>query len=74
MRILVLGAAGMVGRKFMDRVAKDGAIGGREVTQATLHDVVPPAAPAGAGFACACLSGISRRRAQWTRWSRSGQS
>ncbi len=57
MHILVLGAAGMVGRKFMDRVAKDGAVGGREVTQATLHDVVPPAAPTGAGFPCACLSG-----------------
>jgi nucleoside-diphosphate-sugar epimerase len=57
MHILVLGAAGMVGRKFMDRVAAQGHVGGREVTCATLHDVVPPAAPAAAGFPCACHSG-----------------
>jgi D-erythronate 2-dehydrogenase len=28
MRILVIGAAGMVGRKFIERLAKDGHIGG----------------------------------------------
>ena len=54
MHILVLGAAGMVGRKFLDRVARDGGIGGREVTRATLHDVVMPEAPAGAAFPCEC--------------------
>ncbi len=55
MHILVLGAAGMVGRKFLDRVARDGGLGERAVTQATLHDVVMPTAPAGAGFPCDCL-------------------
>ncbi len=54
MHILVLGAAGMVGRKFLERVAADGHIGGREVRTATLHDVVMPSAPAGATFACDC--------------------
>ncbi len=54
MHILVLGAAGMVGRKFLERVAADGHIGGREVRMATLHDVVMPSAPAGATFACDC--------------------
>ncbi|MCX7323485.1 MAG: SDR family oxidoreductase [Hyphomicrobiales bacterium] len=54
MHILVLGAAGMVGRKFLERVAADGHIGGREVRKATLHDVVMPSAPAGATFACEC--------------------
>ena len=54
MRILVLGAAGMVGRKFLDRVARDGGIAGREVTHATLHDVVMPLAPAGAQFKSSC--------------------
>jgi D-erythronate 2-dehydrogenase len=54
MHILVLGAAGMVGRKFLERVARDGHLDGKAVTQATLHDVVMPQAPAGAGFAATC--------------------
>jgi nucleoside-diphosphate-sugar epimerase len=54
MHILVLGAAGMVGRKFLERVARDGHLGGKPVTKATLHDVVMPAAPAGATFAATC--------------------
>jgi nucleoside-diphosphate-sugar epimerase len=54
MHILVLGAAGMVGRKFLERVARDGGIGGAAVTRATLHDVVMPSPPAGAAFACDC--------------------
>jgi nucleoside-diphosphate-sugar epimerase len=56
MHILVLGAAGMVGRKFLERVARDGHFGGREVTRVTLHDVVMPAAPAGAAFEAICLA------------------
>ncbi len=56
MHILVLGAAGMVGAKFLARVARDGHIGGKEVTQATLHDVVMPLAPSGAAFASSCLA------------------
>jgi D-erythronate 2-dehydrogenase len=51
MHILVLGAAGMVGRKFLERIAKDGHLGGKEVTKVTGHDVVAPAKPAGASFA-----------------------
>ena len=51
MHILILGAAGMVGRKFLERLVRDGALGGREVAQVTAHDVVPPQAPAGAKFA-----------------------
>jgi D-erythronate 2-dehydrogenase len=54
MHILVLGAAGMVGRKLLDRIARDGGVNGREVTRATLHDVVMPAAPAGGSFPCSC--------------------
>lgn len=56
MHILVLGAAGMVGVKFLQRVAGDGHIGGRQVTQATLHDVVMPGVPAGAAFETTCLA------------------
>jgi D-erythronate 2-dehydrogenase len=50
MHILIFGAAGMVGRKLTERLAKDGRLGGREITRATLHDVVEPQAPANAPF------------------------
>ncbi len=56
MHILVLGAAGMVGSKFLSRVASDGHIGGKEVTQVTLHDVIMPVAPPGAGFGSTCAA------------------
>ncbi len=49
MHILVLGGAGMVGRKFIERLARDGNLGGKPVTRVTAQDVVvaspPPAAP-----------------------------
>jgi D-erythronate 2-dehydrogenase len=57
MHLLVLGAAGMVGRKFLQRVARDGHLGGRPITAATLHDVVMPQAPAGAPFPSTCTAG-----------------
>lgn len=57
MHILILGAAGMVGRKFLERLARDGGLGGREVTNVTAHDVVAPVKPAGAGFAFTPLTG-----------------
>ncbi|TNC14059.1 SDR family oxidoreductase [Methylobacterium terricola] len=47
MHILILGAAGMVGRKLLDRLVKDGRLGGETISRLTLHDVVPPEAPAG---------------------------
>jgi D-erythronate 2-dehydrogenase len=51
MHILVLGAAGMVGRKFLERIVMDGHLGGREIVKVTAHDVVAPTKPAGAAFA-----------------------
>ncbi len=49
MHILVLGGAGMVGRKFIERLARDGQLGGKPVRRVTAQDVVvaspPPAAP-----------------------------
>lgn len=45
MHILILGAAGMVGRKLTDRLLKDGRLGSRDITRMTLHDVVAPAKP-----------------------------
>ena len=40
MRILMTGAAGMVGRKLTARLAKDGVLAGRQITALDLHDIV----------------------------------
>jgi nucleoside-diphosphate-sugar epimerase len=45
MKILVIGAAGMVGRKLVARLLADGRIGDREIAGLTLADVVTPSAP-----------------------------
>jgi nucleoside-diphosphate-sugar epimerase len=50
LHILVLGAAGMVGRKLTDRLLRDGRLGNREITKMTLQDVVAAARPAKASF------------------------
>jgi D-erythronate 2-dehydrogenase len=46
MHVLITGAAGMVGRKFVERLGSDPGALDRPVTQLTLVDVVAPAAPA----------------------------
>ncbi len=40
MHVLILGAAGMVGRKLTERLLKDGRLGNREISGMTLQDVV----------------------------------
>jgi nucleoside-diphosphate-sugar epimerase len=45
MHVLVLGAAGMVGRKLVDQLCAAAAIGGREITAMTLFDIVEPDKP-----------------------------
>lgn len=45
MHVLVIGAAGMVGRKLLDRIAAEEGILGSDVTRLSLADVVEPAAP-----------------------------
>ncbi|MBC8718346.1 D-erythronate dehydrogenase [Ochrobactrum sp. Marseille-Q0166] len=45
MHILIIGAAGMVGRKLCERLAKDGMLGSRHVGALTLFDVVDPQVP-----------------------------
>ena len=47
MHILITGAAGMIGRKLTERLARDGGLSGRPIDKLTLLDVVPPTAPAG---------------------------
>jgi nucleoside-diphosphate-sugar epimerase len=45
MQILILGAAGMVGRKLTERLVKEGRLGEEAITRLVLHDVVEPARP-----------------------------
>ncbi len=47
MHILIIGAAGMVGRKLAAKLAKDGELGGKPVSRLSLVDVIEPAPPAG---------------------------
>ncbi len=50
MHVLILGAAGMIGRKLTERLLKEQRVGTREVSKLTLHDVVAPKVPANAPF------------------------
>lgn len=57
MKVLILGGAGMVGRKLAERLAKDGELGGKAISAMTLYDVVAPTAPVGAAFPVALETG-----------------
>jgi nucleoside-diphosphate-sugar epimerase len=46
MDVLVIGAAGMVGRKLVSKLAAGGVVGGRVIDRLILADVVAPEAPA----------------------------
>lgn len=50
MKLLIIGGAGMVGRKLADRLAKDGQLDGNDISHLTLFDVVAPTAPENAPF------------------------
>lgn len=45
MKVLIIGAAGMVGRKLAERLVHDGYIAGRTITDLHLYDVVRPISP-----------------------------
>ncbi len=47
MHILIIGAAGMVGRKLTNRLVKDGQLGESAIDELTLVDVVAPEKPQG---------------------------
>lgn len=47
MRVAIIGAAGMIGRKLAERIAQTGGINGQQVSALTLVDVVAPHAVAG---------------------------
>jgi D-erythronate 2-dehydrogenase len=44
-RILIIGAAGMIGRKLAERLAREGTLGGAEITSMVLADLSPPPKP-----------------------------
>jgi nucleoside-diphosphate-sugar epimerase len=46
MKVLIIGAAGMVGRKVTDQIVADGHIGNSAVENLLLHDIAAPVAPA----------------------------
>lgn len=45
MQVLILGAAGMVGRKLIERLCSEATIGDRPITSMTLFDIVEPERP-----------------------------
>ena len=45
MKVLIIGGAGMVGRKLAERLAGDGELAGKAVSSLTLYDVVPALPP-----------------------------
>src|ERR1700734_1687720 len=50
MKVLIIGAAGMIGRKLTARLVRDGKLAGKAITNAHLVDVVAPQTPANAPF------------------------
>ena len=50
MKVLIIGAAGMIGRKLTARLLRDGTLAGRAITHAHLVDVVAPQSLANAPF------------------------
>nr|WP_111300430.1 D-erythronate dehydrogenase [Paracoccus saliphilus] len=47
MHVLIIGAAGMLGRKLTQRLVRDGTLAEKSITDLTLVDVVAPQAPEG---------------------------
>ena len=45
MNILVVGAAGMIGRKLVERLARDGTLGGKAIAMLDAVDVIAPTPP-----------------------------
>ena len=50
MKVLIIGAAGMIGRKLTARLVRDGKLAGKAITHAHLVDVIAPQTPANAPF------------------------
>ena len=60
MQVLIIGAAGMVGRKLTERLVRDGNIAGKPVASLALADVVAPQPIANAPFkVTTCVADLS---------------
>lgn len=57
MHVLITGAAGMIGRKLVERLVRDGRIGDKPIARMTLQDIVEPTAPTGDRFAVETRAG-----------------
>src|SRR5215472_2187970 len=55
-RILVIGAAGMLGRKLLERLARDSVLGADQIGHVSLVDIVGPGRPTGASFGVETLA------------------
>jgi len=47
MKVLIIGAAGMIGRKLAERLCADGKLGDKTIDELALVDIIEPAAPSG---------------------------
>lgn len=56
MHVLIVGAAGMIGRKLTARLVGDGHVGGRAIERLTLADVVAPTPPGGTAGLAECVA------------------
>jgi nucleoside-diphosphate-sugar epimerase len=59
MQVLIIGAAGMVGRKLAQRLAGDGVLGAQAIDSMSLVDVVPPTIPSGAVWVETVVSDVA---------------
>jgi nucleoside-diphosphate-sugar epimerase len=57
MRILITGAAGMVGRKLVARLLQDRQLAGRAIAAIDLHDIVAPETPRADGISVRAFTG-----------------
>lgn len=56
MHVMIIGGAGMIGRKLADRFAADAAVNHQQIGTITLVDVVTPTAPAAFGGQVNCVT------------------
>ena len=56
MHVLIIGAAGMLGRKLTERLAQEGRLGKDAIARMTLHDVIEPQAPKTMSFQAETLA------------------
>jgi len=57
MHVLIIGAAGMIGRKLTERLLKDRQLRGQPITKLTLQDIVAPQEPRDKPFEIATRAG-----------------